>query len=442
MFRMEQENPSNNMSLNQQERFVEDNRCIATDDPVLIQKARRLMAKEYLRHNFITANDIDENGVLTEASDPYGEHSTYFVVTANNGQDVAATARTIHYNYAMGEKSFPLFKYKSALETEAMDELGVIGYENLIEVSALVRDKALSKDNTAAMKLYKTMFQHTCYGDDSGKATWIMACSPVLYDNFKLLFGDSMNRIGPDLPYPGQPAIPAMFPIKDGAEHIIDISRDRHNKYAGVQRGLTNYFLIGADSSRLYDDTLQALDKFGYDKLRARLAIGSWGDIDKSERNALRTIKAGAVIGKGREMIRQYRPELVATAGLLGYTAIRTGIVADGISSVSNVDWRIFLGIELATTPPYVWGIGDLAKNATNEEYSTKRKIGAYALTSSAFTAPYAYLAAEGAAQSHQGLIVAGGLIVLAAIPAAVKAIKRKFTKKSQTSNLNGNGNV
>ena len=75
---------------------------------------------------------------------------------------------------------------------------------------------------------------------------------------------------------------------------------------------------------------------------------------------------------------------------------------------VTNADWRVFLDIELATTAPYVWGIGDLARNANNDDYKTSRKISAYALAGSAFVAPYAYLAAEGTLHSGQGAIVAG----------------------------------
>ena len=61
-------------------RVSNDMECFSTDDPELILKARRLMADVYLKRDFVTPSDITDEGVLSEESDPYGSHSTYYVV--------------------------------------------------------------------------------------------------------------------------------------------------------------------------------------------------------------------------------------------------------------------------------------------------------------------------------------------------------------------------
>jgi hypothetical protein len=160
------------------------------------------------------------------------------------------------------------------------------------------------------------------------------------------------------------------------------------------------------------------------------MKTNDWNDVAQREARALTMVKRGAIKGKLKEVSKRYRPEILAAAGLMAYTAARTGVVAEGIAPVTNADWHVFLGIELATTAPYVWGIGDLARNANSADYKTSRKVSAYALAGSAFVAPYTYLAAEGALHSEQGAIVAGGLLALSIGPALIKRVTNKLKQR------------
>jgi hypothetical protein len=401
--------------------------CFSTDDPDLILQARQLMADVYLKRDFVSHSEITDEGVLSEESDPYGSHSTYYVVVPKNQKTVLATVRIIHYDIQKDENSFPVMKHKQDFDPQALEVLESAGIENLVEVSALARDKKLAASGTAALMLYKKIFVDACYDDDNGQKSLIMACNPVLFKTFSLLFGDSFMRLGPDLPYPGQVACPAILPVRAASINIAKASRDKKNPYRGVQEGVVQYFGAGANAHRLSEEILSALDTYGYGELLAKMKTNDWDDLAQREKQALKIVKRGAVIGKLKELVKRYRPELLAIIGLIAYTVARTGVVAESIAPVTHADWRIFLGIELATTAPYVWGMGDLARNANNDDYKTSRKVSAYALTGSAFVAPYAYLAAEGILHSEQAAIVAGGLLVLSIVPALIKQVRNKL---------------
>jgi hypothetical protein len=409
----------------------DDMECFSTDDPELILKARQLMADVYLKRDFVTDSEINHLGVLSEESDPYASHSTYYVVVPKNQKTVLATVRIINFDPRKGESSFPVLRYKKDFDSRALAVLASAGTDNLVEVSALARDKDLAASGTAALMLYKRIFIDACYEDQNGKKSLIMACNPMLYKAFGLLFGESFMRLGPDLPYPGQPASPAILRAEDAAVNIAKASRDKKNPYRGVQEGVVKYFGAGADASLMSDEILSALDTYGYGDLVGKMRTNDWDDVAQREKQALGILKRGAIKGKLKEVLVRYRPEILAAAGLMAYTAARTGVVAESITPVTHADWHAFLGIELATTAPYVWGIGDLARNANNEHYKTSRKVSAYALAGSAFVAPYAYLAAEGTLHSEQGAVVAGGLLALSIGPTLVKGIKSRFERRA-----------
>ena len=57
--------------------------------------------------------------------------------------------------------------------------------------------------------------------------------------------------------------------------------------------------------------------------------------------------------------MRQRKPELWAAVGLLLYT-VGQFLAAGGTMSQYGIDARWFLFWDVATIPPYVWGIGKL----------------------------------------------------------------------------------
>ena len=53
--------------------------CGHTDEAAFVLSARKLVARQYLGEGYITAADIDRNGILKPVVDPYHDSSTYFI---------------------------------------------------------------------------------------------------------------------------------------------------------------------------------------------------------------------------------------------------------------------------------------------------------------------------------------------------------------------------
>lgn len=307
---------------------VANGECAVTRDPALVGEARKLVATEYVRRGFIEnpVAKLDENGIPRD--DPDHERATYYVVMLDGG--VAATVRTIHHDPAKGMESLPVLRDEDDRERLRMDRIEELGVENLIEVSALVRDRDSSFKKTDAMKLYKKIFMDAWKNDKDGKSAFIMACNPRLAEDLQFLFGDSMERVGQDLEYTGQNATPILFANREGAVQTIKASKDPKNKNRKLQRDVVNYFLSGSTRGDLHKDIIEALQENGYDELLARIDDGKWDDVEEREQQAMRGIKKAFAVRKIKEVERHYRHEVIAGAGLMGYTALRTLAVAGG----------------------------------------------------------------------------------------------------------------
>ena len=419
------------------EGLSQEETCFPTKDPVLIHAARQLTATEYLRRGFVTQDQIGEDGTILHEHDPYKDHSTYFVKLTPEGE-VAATLRVINYDPAKGKKSFPILDHESELEESYVEKLKVIGTENLLEVSALVRSKELDKDGSAALQLYRQMMIDSWANDKTGKGTLIMACNPVLYENFRLLFDGSMQRIGPDLDLPGQEAIPAMLELTDGSINVADISRDKKNPYNKLHKTVIEYFFAGTDANKINPQIVDALDANAYTDLTRRMRENDWSDLGNIDASIQSKLTRAAVPGKIREKAKKYRPEIAANVLLAGYTALRTVGVAQGVDPVSDTNWETFLAIELGTQVPYTWGISDLIRGGLKDEYPRSRKMLASTAVGSAFIAPYAYVAAEGGAENLQAAGVTGVMlgVGLYFLSGQIKKIKEVRSKHKSATNL------
>ena len=67
-----------------------------TDDPALIDGARRLVAKRYLSEGYIEPVDITSTGVMNDRVDPYHSTSSYFVAVDDQNQVVATIRQVSH----------------------------------------------------------------------------------------------------------------------------------------------------------------------------------------------------------------------------------------------------------------------------------------------------------------------------------------------------------
>jgi hypothetical protein len=359
---------------------VNGGECYLTNDPDLIHKARVLTAQVYLHRGFITPDEIGPDGTMTDEADPHKAYSDYFVVT-QEGSDgrtqVAATVRLIRFDPQKGEGSFPVLKHKAELDKDAVAAIEAQGVQNFVEVSALVRDKALDRDGTAAMRLYKELFLTVWSRDKTGDSALIMACNPKLYKNFSLLFDGSMKRIGPDLPYKGQDAIPAMFMNREGAINVIQLSTDPNNPYRSMHAKVVEYFFTGADAAMLHADVVEALEAHGYTSLVEKMRSGDWPLQDNLDARAQKEIKQAGVRGAIIAKMVSRKPEIIANVLLAGYTAFRTVAVAKGVDPVSETDWRAFLAVETWNTGALHVGSQRLAQGGREEGLPTlKKNIG------------------------------------------------------------------
>lgn len=403
--------------------------CLVTTDPHLILEARQLTTRYYLKRNFITKDQVAEDGTIKHEFDPHHDDSEYYVALDPETGRVAATVRKIMYTPEKGKRSFPLFDHENELDEEYREQLDAIGPENLVEISALVKEPSLDPDGTIAMKLYKRLFldewSKSSQGDvhASNDKTYIMACNPILFKNFKYIFNGSIKRIGPDLDYPGQIAVPAMLPLREGAVNLINNVSNKKNSFRNAHKIIIDFFLDGADAETLHPDIIRALLDNGFDYTLSKIKNSDVEYVaEDKRRKTMKDLRGEIAKAVVVDRVKSRSAEIAATAGILGWTALRTLGVAEGIDLYSDVDWRVFLGIDLVTAPLYGYGAVGLVRSARKPEvYSNRYRLTSAAALGAAVTAPYAYLAAEGDG-TPEGYI--WGVGVLAALSAASAARK------------------
>lgn len=356
-------------------------KCFATSDPVLIHEARLLVAQRYLHLNFVSADQIDRDGTLTQEADPYASHSTYYVVLDRASNQMVATSRRIHYDPARGEASFPVWEHKAELNPNYVSQVEQIGLDKCVEISALVRNPAFKPDRRITMELYRQMFQDVWRAGDAGEKIFLMACKPSLYKTFRKIFDGSIERMGEDLNYPGEIAVPALFRTTEGSASLINkagesVFKNRHN---WIHRRVVKYMMVGADVEKFDPSIINALQNGPFEKTLDNLGV---------ERPPTPTFA---------ERLKNHKPEIGVGAFLIGWTALRTLGVVEGVSPDTDVDWRVFLGIEVATTPSYIIGVRDTVRSILHpEQYSRRQKVKALLMGGGSFLAPYAYVTAEG----------------------------------------------
>ncbi len=113
---------------------------------------------------------------------------------------------------------------------------------------------------------------------------------------------------------------------------------------------------------------------------------------------------------------RKYWPEASGFALMMVYTAARTMLVAKGIDTVAHTDWRIFLLIEVVTTVPYVWGIGDLVRGAMLGSHPFSRTLLGFAAVLAGVILPYAYIGMFGGFHHGRSALITIAMILVACI--------------------------
>lgn len=113
---------------------------------------------------------------------------------------------------------------------------------------------------------------------------------------------------------------------------------------------------------------------------------------------------------------RKYWPEVTGFILMMGYTALRTLAVAKGIDTVAHTDWRVFLVIEIVTTVPYVWGIGDLVRGAMLGTYRLGRTVLGFVAVLAGVILPYAYIGMYGGFHHRRSALITVAMILVALV--------------------------
>lgn len=232
-------------------------------DRATIDEARRLTANVYLKRGFIDSKEIGEDGTITPEFDPYIDSSSYYIV-ANEESQIVATTRKIRYDETKGEESFPVWKSKELFDKAAVDEIESIGLENCVEISALAKELALDTDNLAALKAYRSIFQDAINkkeATDTQETVFLMALSPKLFEQFKIIFKSGLKKIGPSLDYPGEEVIPAIIKPVEGIVETIDSISDESNPDAETNAFVIDFLLEGCTAKDIDQRFIEALKR-------------------------------------------------------------------------------------------------------------------------------------------------------------------------------------
>ncbi len=224
-----------------------------------LDEAKRLHASVYLYRNFVSPEDIDEDGRLHHQADPHQKHAHYFIAVERKDprKTVVATARQIEVEDEKGMNSFPILE-KSKVYKRAAVEISAQDPKACIEVSGLAKRSGTGTE--ALLLLYRQMW-HRSLRD--GQTMWLMACDVRLYDRLKLLFDGAITRIGPRSHYQGGDVIPAMLRPYEGLSALITATESSRFKTRAFRRGILRFLYEGYPKELLEPGQIRKLKKLG-----------------------------------------------------------------------------------------------------------------------------------------------------------------------------------
>ena len=216
--------------------------CGYTDDERFVLSARQLVARQYLAEGYVTAADIDRNGVLRDSVDPYHSSSAYFVAYDPILDKVVATIRQIGFDEQAGLKSFPMMSYLDLWES-ARAPLDRSRPESLVELSGLAKEHWVATE--IVHRLYREMWARSFAQEHE---YWLIAADSRLARRLKGVFLDSMVIAGAPVDYLGSPTVPLYMRIVSGVDAICDRYFITRSPSARERcRETAKYFLSGID---------------------------------------------------------------------------------------------------------------------------------------------------------------------------------------------------
>lgn len=365
------------------------------------EKARRLHAEVYLQEGYVSTEDVTAEGVLAETVDPYVERSEYFWAEAG-GREV--TARQITAG-SEGLLSFPTLEKFSCdpdvlKQVAGVENLTDIGKGEVVEISGLAASDGVPSDNGnlgPVIDVYVKMLRHSV---EEGHKLWVMGTDRRLTRKLTGLLGnDLIHRLGERREFMGSPTDPMVLNPQTVVKEFLTSEDPAREPYKEVIAKSFN----GIDVTTVDPEMRQVLEDAGVETVES---------------------------SKFKAMWEKRKPEAIAFASLVGYTALRAAPVGQ-IDQFHGDPW-IFFGIDAGTALPYTAGMSWMlrAKN------SVMRKFTGAAVASTSFAAPYAYLWANG--ENYPGYVNAaiGGFITFGVAKEGISRRLRGRKEKRLTEGL------
>lgn len=356
------------------------------------QQSQELQTTVYLDKGYITADEIDDDGVYRDA---YVDRSVYFFAE-NSLRD--STCRYIKADKKDGIMSLPTAKRFSidhdvVLAASGVDRLSSLQPKHVIEVSALASMQRGDINIGRRGKLDTTRLMYARILRDSldqGHKLWLLNTHEALVRHLEIMLGkEQIYRLGETKEYMGSPTVPVAINPQD----VVRTALIDETPTGEMKRQYLKEMLRGVSDRHLDQEMLGLLDEH---------------DIPYERSTALkRTLR---------------HRKALAYAGMVGYTAARAIPVAnvDGFEGNAGV----FFAIDFATAFPYTWGLVEVV----TAKKPSRRIIGG-AVAAGSFAAPYVYFWAEGNDYPSWVNGVVGGIIGVAGLMAVNGIRKDKKTE-------------
>lgn len=319
-------------------------------------RAQTLSTNKYLEMNWVSPAELNEKGLFI---DEYAERSVY-LFAENSVRD--STCRYIQATKEEGIMSLPTAKYFALDVDEIRKAAGIESISKLkarevIEVSALAsihrEGEATGRRSEldATRLLYARILRDSL---DQGHKLWLLNTSEGLLRSLELFLGkDQIHRLGDPVDYRNSMVVPAAI----NPQEVVRSSLADETQLGDVKRQYLKEILKGVSDKHLSPELITLLDKHNIPYERTK----GW------ERLVRQRKKFGAA----------------ALAGLGAWSVVKAAPIftVDGPTGVA------FGVIDLATIPPYLWGISESVAGKT----PTRRFLASSVLAGS-IVAPYAYL--------------------------------------------------
>jgi hypothetical protein len=364
-----------------------------TQTDTIKKQAQELHTKVYLEKGYITADEIDDDGIF---NDEYADRSVY-LFAENSFRD--STCRYIKADKKDGIMSLPTTKNFSVdpdilRDAAGVDRLSNIRPRDVIEVSALasVQHGDINQGKRGELDATRLLYARVLRDSlDQGHKLWVLNTHENLVRHLEILLGkEQIHRLGDTKDYMGSPTVPVAI----NPQEVVRTALEDETPMGDMKRQYLSETLQGVSDRHLDKKMLQLLESHGIAYERSPLL-----------KRTLRHRKA------------------IAYAAIAGYTAARAIPVAHIDGFEGNVG--VFFAIDFATSFPYTWGLVEVVTAR-----SPAKRIAGGAVAAGSFAAPYVYFWAEGNDYPAWVNGVVGGIVGVAGIMAVNGIRKDKQLEK------------